>query len=94
MTITDVYTAIKESDLETVQTYLESVTDVNNSKLKTIDSLLAYAVEQDEVEIVKLLVSFNANPEVYNNWLLKYAYEKGSRNLITYLTQGETDACI
>jgi hypothetical protein len=88
-TITETYEAIKLGDIDTVETYLESITDVNNTKLKIIDTLLAYAVDQDQVDIVKLLVSQNANPQTYNNWLLKYAYEKGSLRLINYLTEGQ-----
>ncbi len=89
MEISEVYDAIKAGDATTVETYLQGIEDVTNAKLKVIDSLLAYAAAQDQVEIVKLLVNYNGNPETYNQWLLKYAYANGSQALINYLTTAE-----
>jgi hypothetical protein len=91
MEISEVYTAIKIGDTATIESYLESLNlldDINQRKFKIVENLIAHAVKENQLDIVKLLVSNYGDPNNvnFNNWLMKFAHEYGSLALIDYLS--------
>lgn len=92
MTTEQLYDLIKDGDVDSIQTYLNSIDPVTYPQLKKIDNLLVQAVIWDKIDIVKLLISYNANPEQYNNWVLTIAEMYNcSSELLNYLRTGQDD---
>lgn len=89
MTTEELYETIREDDLSSLEEYLQSIDPVTYPQLKKIDNLLSYAIMWDKIGSVKLLISYNASPEQYNDWSLKLAEMYNcSTELITYLKTG------
>ncbi len=85
-TITEIYDAIKDDDTATVEAYLQDIDPVTIHQIEKLDNLLQFAIRFDKLDMVKLLVSYNANPEVYCQMGLFYATSNyGSKEMVDYL---------
>jgi hypothetical protein len=84
-TITEVYEAIKLGEIDTVEEYLESFEEGSNAIMERVTQLLYVAIDQQQLDIVKLLINYNANPENYTGWALIYARTRGNIEIINYL---------
>jgi hypothetical protein len=92
MTTEELYEFIKGGDVDSIQTYLNSIDPITYPQLQKIDNLLVQAVIFDKIDIVKLLIAYNANPEQYNNWVLTIAQMYNcSTELLNYLRTGYDD---
>ena len=88
-----IYTAIKFGDTETVETYLQSIETVTYPILKKIDNFLAHAVNHSQLEVLKLLVNYNAeiNRPFDGSFLLETAIQRGDHAITLYLRGDITD---
>ena len=88
-TIDELYDSILFDDTEALEEYLQSIDPVTYHQLDKIKSLLAYAVDKNKIDAVKLLIEYNANPEMWSDWLFILAKEKGSLAMQNYLKTGK-----
>lgn len=84
----ELYKFIKEDDLDSLEEYLQSVDPVTYPQLKKIDSLISYAIMWDKLDAIKLLISYNANPEQYMNLVDLARMYNCSDETINYLKTG------
>jgi hypothetical protein len=84
------YQAIKEKDLETLKTFLETVQPYSsrNQLEGQLQSLLGYAIENENLEAVKYLVcEVGMSKYTLNNWYVKWViYFKPNYEINKFLT--------
>jgi len=86
MDVSEVYCAIKENDTVTLYAYLDSLSNIKWEDTKFVDSLLYYAIYYNRYEILKKLVcTYHANPDNFNQWALILAKERASYNIMEFL---------
>lgn len=66
-----IYEYIKDSNIQAIKSVLDDISSVNNNVLDFVNNCLAYAVGQNNLEVVKLLVNCygankDSNPQMIN----------------------------
>lgn len=92
MTTQEIYYYILHNDLETVKEFLDEL-PANNTTLDKLDSLIAYAVQKNKPDMVKLLACYHADPETFNNIVLFYGEQYGNYTIREFLKNGLNPNC-
>ena len=95
----ELYDYIKQNNVVKVEEYLiqENEKGVTSNILKKLQLLLAYAIDWKRLEIIKLIIEYSGNPEMFNRFAMYYATTNTnaltSNTIIDYLREGESEEC-